>query len=49
MYTDERTLLKGSFEGIGLDSPGTGRGSVVEFYEPGNETLDYMKCDIFLH
>jgi len=49
MYTDESTLLQGSFKGIGQDSPGARRRPMVEFCEHGNETSDYMKCGIFLH
>jgi hypothetical protein len=49
MYTDERTLLQGSFKGIGLYSPGAGGRPMVEFYEHVIETLDYMECGIFLH
>jgi len=48
-YTDESTLLQASFKGIGLDPPGRGRIPMVEFYEHGSETSDYMKCGIFLH
>ena len=48
-YTDERTLLQGSFKGIGLDPPGAGRRPMIEFYEHCSETSDYMKCGIFLH
>jgi len=48
-YTVESTLLQGSFKGTGLDPPGVGRRPMVEFYEHGSETLDYMKCGIFLH
>jgi hypothetical protein len=49
MHTDDRTLLQGLFKGIGLESPGAGGRPVVEFYEHGNETSDYMKYGIFLH
>jgi hypothetical protein len=49
MYTDESTLLQGSFKGNGLDSPGAKGRPMVEFYKHGNETSDYMKCGIFPH
>jgi len=49
MFTDESTLVQGTFKGIGLDSPGAGGRPMVKFYEHDSETLDYMKCGIFLH